>query len=129
MNFKLEREKTTTTPYVLIDEENKYMKFEGKSYLEEIVEFFQEISEWLEKYLAQENAGLTFDCAMRYFNSSTTKIIYNMLRVMDKAAGRGAEITVNWIVSEANESMVECGEDFEEEMENLTFNLVIEESE
>ena len=127
MAFILEREKTTTTPYVLIDEEKKYMKFEGKSYLEDVIDFFQDINDWLEKYLSGENIELTFDCAMKYFNSSTTKIIYNMLRSMDKSAGSGAKITVNWIVGEANDMMIECGEDFEEEMESLTFNLVTEE--
>jgi len=126
MAFKLEREKTTTTPYVLIDEAKGYMKFEGKSYLEEVIEFYSEINEWLNKYFSSGNVDLTFDCAMKYFNSSTTKIIYNMLRKMDKAAENGAKVVINWIVSETNESMIECGEDFEEELENLVFNMVVE---
>ena len=125
MSFKLEKEQTNTTPYILIDEERRYMKFKGKCYLEDIVDFFYDINEWLEKYLAAESIELTFDCEMKYFNSSTTKMIYNMLRSMDKAAGKGANIVVNWIVNDDNDMIIECGEDFEEEMEHLTFNLVI----
>ncbi|MCL2699320.1 MAG: DUF1987 domain-containing protein [Defluviitaleaceae bacterium] len=125
MTFKLEIERTKTTPYVLIDEENGYIRFEGESYLEDITGFFKEINEWLEKYLSSGFDGLTFDCAMEYFNSSTTKQIYNMLRLLDKNA-IGKNMVVNWIVSnEDDEMLIECGEDYREEMENLEFNLVI----
>jgi hypothetical protein len=33
---------------------------------------------------------------------------------------------VNWITTDDNEIMIECGEDFKEEMENLEFNLIIQ---
>jgi predicted ATP-grasp superfamily ATP-dependent carboligase len=125
MAFKLEREKTRTSPYVLIDEEKCYMRFEGESYLEDILGFFTEINEWLETYLISNHNGLTFDCAMKYFNSSTTKVLYNMLRLMDKHA-KGKKIVVNWIVTDEDDDMlIECGEDYRDEMENLEFNLVI----
>jgi hypothetical protein len=125
MAFKLEREKTKTSPYVLIDEEKGYMRFEGESYLEDILGFFKEINEWLEKYLLSNHKGLTFDCAMKYFNSSTTKVLYNMLRLLDKHAN-GKKIVVNWIVTDEDDDMlIECGEDYRDEMEKLEFNLVI----
>ena len=125
MAYKLEREKTKTSPYVLIDEEKGYMRFEGESYLEDIFEFFSEINDWLEKYMSSGFDELTFDCAMEYFNSSTTKVLYNMLRYMDSHT-EGKKVTVNWIVAdEDDEMLIECGEDYEEEMENLEFNLII----
>ena len=125
MAFKLEKEKTKTTPYILIDEERKYMMFKGKSYLEEVVDFYGDVNDWLDRYFLSENAELTFDCDMKYFDSSTKKIICNMLHSMDKAASGGAKITVNWIVDETNEPMIENGEDFEEEMKHLTFKFII----
>jgi len=125
MSFKLERERTKTTPYVLIDEEKKYMRFEGESYLEDIVGFFKEINAWLREYLTSDFTAFTFDCAMEYFNSSTTKQIYNILRLMD-ANAPGKKVTVNWIVDdEEDEMLIECGEDYKEDMEHLTFNIRI----
>jgi len=128
MGFIMERQRTKTTPYVMIDEEQGYIRMEGESYLENIVEFFKEINEWLEKFLESSFKILTFDCAMEYFNSSTTKQIYNMLRLMDKHAGLrlGRKVIVNWIVSDENDEIyIECGEDFKDEMENVEFNIVI----
>ena len=127
MSFKLEREGTKTSPYVMIDEANSYIKLQGKSYLEDIFSFFKDINDWLEKYFLSGSAKLTFDCEMEYFNSSTTKMIFNMLRTMDKAAENGAKVTVNWIADEDDDMIIECGEEFAEDLEHLTFNMVIKE--
>ena len=124
MAFKLEREGTKTSPYLLVDEERKYIKLGGKSYLEDIFGFFKEINEWLDNYFLSGSAELTFDCEMEYFNSSTTKMIFNMLRTMDKAAASGAKVTVNWIADEDDDMIIECGEEFAEDLEHLTFNIV-----
>ncbi|MCL2042886.1 MAG: DUF1987 domain-containing protein [Treponema sp.] len=125
MAFLMEREKTASTPYVLIDEKNGYIKLEGRCFHEKIVEFFSEIFDWLNAYLASDFSSLTFDCAINYFNSSTTKLLFNMLLKMDKYANAQNRIMVNWITTEDNHIMVECGRDFQEEVSNLEFNLVI----
>ena len=126
MSLKLVREKTKTTPYIFIDEENGYMRFEGESYLEDIAGFFKEINEWLKKFLTSDFIEFTFDCALEYFNSSTTKQIYNILRLLD-ASSPGRNVIVNWIVASKDDDMlIECGEDYQEDMKYLTFNINIE---
>jgi len=125
MYFFLEKEKTGSTPYVLIDEEKKFMRIAGESFHENIIAFFEEINEWLRKYLASDFDTFTFECEMKYFNSSTTKLLLNMLLNMDDSAVDGKKITVNWITTKDNDIIIECGEDFHEEMQNLEFNLVI----
>jgi len=125
MAYRLEREKTDMTPYVLIDEENGIMKLEGESYHENVFAFFQEIHEWLVKYLKTDFASFTVDCKLKYFNSSTVKLLLNMLLEMDRSAG-GKNITVNWITTKNNKIIIECGEDFQEDVKNLTFNLITE---
>jgi hypothetical protein len=126
MAFKLERAATATSPYVLIDESKGYMKFSGESYLEDIIGFFKDINGWLEGYLATDFDKFTFDCAMEYFNSSTTKILYNIVRAMDRAAEDGKTCVVNWVCDEDDDIIIECGEDFQEEMEYLEFNIISE---
>ena len=126
MAFYLEKQKTVSTPYILIDEEKNYMKFEGRSFRENVVEFFQETNDWLETYLHSDFREFTFDCDMNYFNSSTAKLLLNMIMKMDKYACPEKKVTVNWITTESNEIVIECGEDFQEEVNNLKFNLVIQ---
>lgn len=124
MAYKLERERTNNTPYVLIDEEKGYIRIEGECYLEDILHFFEEITDWLVSTLSTMTSPLTFDCALEYFNSSTTKLLYNILRAMDRAARDGKKVVVNWIADKGDDMIVECGEDFRDEVEYLEFNLI-----
>ena len=123
MSYKLEREKTDLTPYVLIDEERGYMMLKGESYHENVFDFFNEITQWLKGYLKTDFTGFTFDCELKYFNSSTVRILLNMLMDMDRSEGSG-KIVVNWIAASNNKIIIECGEDFQVGLKNIAFNLV-----
>ena len=126
MSYRLEIEKTKSSPYVLIDEEKGYIRLEGECYREDIPIFFLELNQWLDRYLSSDFAMLTFDCALSYFNSSSTKQIFNMLRLMDKKAS-GKKVVVNWIVANPNNTvLIECGEDFKSDVTNIEFNLNIQ---
>jgi len=125
MAFRLEKPKTTSTPYIFIDEEQGYMKIEGRSFHENIIEFFSDIDNWLDGYLLTNFGVFTFDCMMDYFNSSTVKALLNMISKMDKYSVNGNNVIVNWITMEGNEIIIEIGEDFKEDIQNLTFNMVV----
>lgn len=127
MAFKLEREKTGSTPYILIDEENSYMQFKGESFHENVIEFYGEIDDWLGRYMLTDFEKFTFDCELKYFNSSTAKLLMNMLINMDSVIeGTEKKVVINWITTEDNEIIIECGEDFAEEARNVTFNIVLQ---
>ncbi|MEG2000002.1 MAG: DUF1987 domain-containing protein [Evtepia sp.] len=125
MAYQLEKPKTGSTPYILIDEEKRYMQFEGESFHENVIEFYREVGNWLEAFLQTDFDSFTFDCELKYFNSSTAKFLLNLLMEMDEHAVDEKKITVNWITSEDNEIIIECGEDFQEEMQHLTFHIII----
>jgi hypothetical protein len=44
---------------------------------------------------------------------------------MDKHASVEKRVIVNWITTESNEIIMECGEDFQEGVSNLEFYIVI----
>ncbi|MCL2441926.1 MAG: DUF1987 domain-containing protein [Treponema sp.] len=125
MALYLEKEKTTSTPYLLIDEKKSYLKLEGRSFHENITDFFKEIFDWLDVYLTTDFGFFTFDLEMDYFNSATSKLLHNMLMKMDRYTTDKNKIIVNWITTEDNDIIIECGEDLLDEVEKLTFNMVI----
>jgi hypothetical protein len=61
---------------------------------------------------------------MNYFNSSTVKALLNMILRMDKRSFGDNKVIVNWITTSDNEIIIECGEDFKEDVSNLEFNLI-----
>ncbi|MCL2443602.1 MAG: DUF1987 domain-containing protein [Treponema sp.] len=124
MGFYLEREKTFSTPYILIDEKKGCMKMEGQCFHENIVVLFKEINDWLDVYLKTDFGLFTFDCDIEYLNSSTLKLLNVLLLKLDKHSSKNNKIIVNWITIEEDDIMIECGEDYQDEMEYLEFNLV-----
>ena len=125
MSFLLERESTQSTPYVIIDEKEHYMKLEGMSFHENTIEFFQDILKWLNDYLPTDFGSFTFDCKMKYFNSSTTKILFDILELMNDNAINGNQVIVNWYVNQEDDMLIELCEDIEEDYDNLTIKLII----
>ena len=124
MPFLLEKEKTFSTPYVIVDEEKGYMKMEGQCFHENIVLLFKEINDWLDVYLKTDFGLFTFDCNIEYLNSSTLKLLNVLLLKLDEHSSEKNKVIVNWITIEYDEIMIECGEDYEDEMENLEFNMI-----
>jgi hypothetical protein len=45
---------------------------------------------------------------------------------MDKYACEKNKVVVNWITTGDNDIIIECGEDFKEDISNLEFNMVIQ---
>lgn len=126
MAFRLEKEKTGSTPYVLIDEDQHYMRFEGESFSKNIIALFGEISQFLSDYLSSDFEKFTFDCELKYFNSSTAKLLLNIILGIDEVAA-DREVVINWITTADDDINIECGEDFQEDIENAQFNIVIKE--
>ena len=77
-------------------------------------------------FLAELDATATVrvDLEILYLNSSSTKVMLNFLDLLDQAAQEGRTIVVNWRYDPDNEAAQECGQDFSEELQALTFNLV-----
>lgn len=124
--FKLEKEKTGSAPYIYVDEEKGYMRFFGESFHENVLEVYSDIIKWLQQYTKTEFQSFTFDCELKYFNSSTAKMLLNILLLLDEASKSGRLVTVNWITTADNEINIECGEDFADEVASLDFNIVIQ---
>jgi len=125
MAYLLERKATQSTPYVLIDEKNHRMVLEGLSFHENTVEFFKALKEWLVEYLKTDFGTFTFECGMTYFNSSTTKILYNMFGLMNDHASKNKEIIINWHINHQDDMLLELCEDFQEDYDNLIFNKIM----
>ncbi|MCL1988631.1 MAG: DUF1987 domain-containing protein [Firmicutes bacterium] len=124
MNVKLELPKTESTPYVLLDSEKCYMTFKGECYSENVIDFFKNITVWLTEFLASNFAELDFDCELDYFNSSSSKMLYNILLALDESASKGKKININWYVDPENDVLIEHGEDFQEELKHANFNII-----
>ncbi len=117
-------QQTKSTPLVEFDPENGRIRMEGESYPENPVKFYEPIWDRLRDYLKSGIAThLEVDMELTYFNSSSSKALMNLFEMLETAARDGFSIVVNWWTHPENESALEAGEEFKEDVPFLTFNL------
>ena len=112
------------TPHIFFDAAANHLEIKGESYPENTAEFFAPVIGWVHDYLDQVTDQLvTVDLEIIYFNSSSSKVLMDFFDYLEEKAEEGKNIEVNWIYDLENESAKEYGEEFEEDLETLHFNL------
>lgn len=120
-NLKLEE--TKYTPQISLDT-NGTISLIGKSYPENTFEFYAPMMTWLEEYFDGNAVKKTvINMEIIYFNSSSSKLFFDFFDLLEDNR-EDNDIEINWIYDEENESALEAGEDFMEDFESLTINLI-----
>lgn len=116
---------TKSSPAIHFDAETHILEVRGESYPENVAEFYAPIFRWLEEYLSiLDQQETTLNIEIRYFNSSSSKVLLDFFALCDDAAEQGKHISVNWIYEKNNQSALEAGQEFQEDMEVLHFNII-----
>ncbi len=121
---KLIVEATKSSPFVHFDHEKHTLEIKGESYPENAAKTYAPMFDWLEEYLmGLKEEVVQVNLEITYFNSSSSKILINFFDMLEDAARDGKKIVVNWHYHEDNETALECGEEFMEDMNLVEFNL------
>jgi len=120
---------TKYTPDVSFNAESNVLELKGECYPENIAEFSEPLFSWLEEYLPLLGTqAVIVNIDLNYFNSSTSKMLLNFFdRLETEVTNNARNISVNWIYDPENDSAEEYGEEFQEDLEALSFNLVTKE--
>jgi len=120
-NLKIES--SAYTPEIDFNLSDNSLKILGKSTPENTFEFFEPVKSWLNSYFEEpKECVVTFD--IPYFNSSSSRVIYDLFDIFSDAKDSGSSLTINWEYATNNENAEESGEEFKEDFEDLTINLV-----
>lgn len=118
-------EATKYTPQIDLDAENGTLRFTGKSYPENTFDFYQPTMKWIKEFFEQETKiKSTLEMDIVYFNSSSSKLFFDLFDIIEEAQEEGNTIAVRWFYDAENENALEAGEDFKEDFESLDFNLI-----
>ena len=113
------------TPEIELNADRNSITITGKSYPENTFDFYAPVITWLQKYFEQAGiAQATVIMEVIYFNSSSSKLFFDLFDLFEEAQESGKEITVNWYYDKENESAEEAGEDFKEDFEDMDFNII-----
>lgn len=118
-------ESTEATPNIHLDYTTGVLRIQGESYPENAAEFYAPVFKWLRQFLSSDHLQeIVANVEILYFNSSSSKALMNFFDLLDETASKGKAIIVNWIYDADNESSLEYGEEFKEDVKFIQFNLV-----
>jgi hypothetical protein len=109
---------TSRTPEIIFSEQNCSIK--GECYPENISEFSKPFMEKLASSLAQSES-YKVDIEMYYFNSSSAKLFFDVFDLLDGLAAQHKQVEVVWRYREDDDTMLEAGEEFQEDLQHLKF--------
>lgn len=117
--------KTDSTPEISFDAGTGILELHGESYPENTAAFYAPVFDWINAYLAKDGMPpVKLNIEILYFNSSSSKALMNLFDLLNSKVKEGKSIVVNWIYDTDNESALEYGEEFKEDLDTLPFELV-----
>lgn len=119
----LKIEGTKSTPNVILDKEKGIFQFIGNSLPENAMEFYKPVISWVTEYLADPNPSTELTFKLEYFNTASSKIIYELIKQHTSLKTGNKSIKINWYYSEEDEDMLEAGKDYAE-LTKLPFEFI-----
>ncbi len=103
---------TDDTPGITLDANNQIFEISGRSIPEDPNKFFTPILDWLDSYAENPNPKTVFDFKFEYFNTSSSKLILDILIKLEKICDDGKDVLIKWHFSEDDEDMKKAGEKY-----------------
>ena len=86
---------TKSSPEIHFDNTKNFLSIRGESYPENTARFYVPVLSWVEEYLQRlEDQEVTVEMDIPYFNSSSSKILLDLLDMLDEAVIKGKKIIV-----------------------------------
>ncbi len=108
---------------IILDKENKKFVFEGRSLPENTVKFFEPVMKWLAEYKKVPADETHINMNFIYFNTSSAKLILEVLQEFDEIRKAGNEVKLTWHYMEEDYDIKEAGEEYES-MLSLPFKYI-----
>jgi len=116
---------TITTPYVILDAEKGHIKIEGRSIPENVIDFYQPILNWIDNYIKEPNDLTVVDFKLEYFNTSSSKRLFDIMRKVESISTIAAKrVVLNWYYEEDDEDIYFAGNDYKALITKIEFNLI-----
>lgn len=113
---------TFKTPTIKAGVNTGIIEIRGRSNPENAPEFYKPLLNWVDEYVKVPAAQTEVIIAMEHFNTSSSKVILNMLRRLEVIPGSVKNVVVNWHYEADDEDERETGE-YYAKLTNLSFKF------
>lgn len=116
---------TAETPEVKFLFSRHQLRLSGESYPENAMAFYAPLRAGLQSYISAvpDHTPVEVHFSLKYFNSSSTKLLRSLISLLNDATRDGKTITAYWYHDPEDDMMLEFGEDLQEEFASLHLNV------
>ncbi len=104
-------EPTNNSPLIQLESDEGKIIIKGRSTPESSVDLYFPIIEKV-KRLFFRSKSIEVEIALQYFNTSSSKCLFDLFKVLKVLKRRGANLRINWYYDEDDMDMLETGEDY-----------------
>lgn len=113
---------TPSTPEVDFRFDSHRLSLRGESYPENAAAFYKDVIGAVKTYLDSQDAeNIEVHIALAYFNSSSTKMLFNLIEIFNNAAEAGNQVTLHWYYDEEDDTIAEFGEELSDDFQAIQF--------
>jgi SiaC family regulatory phosphoprotein len=101
------------TPEIKFNPEDNQFFIKGRSLPEDAREYYEPYKKWLTEYFSEPKADSDFVFELNYFNTSSSKMVLDILYILRNAFNNGTKLNIIWRYEQEDEEMQEAGQDYE----------------
>ena len=106
---------SSSSPVIHADWQAGCLSMQGDSYPENSFELYQPVADWVQAYLEQETRPLRFEFELLYLNTSSIRVIMDLLDLAEEHHQQGRAISLCWRYDAGNERVAELASEFRED--------------
>ncbi|MCQ2203201.1 MAG: DUF1987 domain-containing protein [Bacteroidales bacterium] len=114
-------EESEKSPLITLD--GDVLSISGRSYMNDAVDYYRRI---LNIITDIQTVSLQVVVAMEYFNTSSSKCLLELFKLVRKKAEAGQKASIVWKYSSKSPEMQETGEDYRDLLGGIPFDIVQE---
>lgn len=102
---------TSQYPTIVLDKDAGIFEFKGNSLPEDAKAFYEPIINWLDQYAQNPNAETVVKFKMIYYNTPSSKLLFQIFKRLENIAQMGHKISVIWMYNEDDIDIKDAGKD------------------
>ncbi len=107
---KFEREKSPSTPEVILDLEQGYCKIAGNSFPGDPDHFYKPLLHWLDSVSGYFNAKVKLEFELEYFDGPSMGYLLRILQIFENVHKEGKNVTCQWVYAKGDDEIYDLGE-------------------
>ena len=107
-------QETNDSPEVVLDQQGNRFEISGKSLPKDVLQFYQPVLDWLNEYRNKPKPFTRIDFKLTYFNTASSKLILDIMMILEEMKEEGNGVLVKWISPASDEDMQEAGREYQD---------------